>query len=228
MSLQILYLAQSAGFGKITQTDGSLITLGLGSTVPELPALPAGLTFPRGRKPQWSNARRQSLAGTRSVNQLFFIPLYQWTITYSFLRVLATYPEWQTFLNFFNSLAAAQPFYYTDPLDNLATDQVFGVGDGTTTAFQLCRRLTAGGFPEAIQSPLPPITVKDNGSPTTAFTLGNGGIVNFVTAPTVGHPLSWSGAYRWLVRFDDDFADLSQMDSILYELKKITFSGEKL
>lgn len=61
------------------------------------------------------------------------------------LRSSATFLELQKILGFFTRHAGKKEnFLLLDPEDNAVTDHGFGVGDGTTTTFQLQRTLLAG------------------------------------------------------------------------------------
>ena len=72
----------------------------------------------------------------------------------------------------------------------------------------------------------PVITV--SGTPTTAFTVSNVGVVTFTTAPAVSAALLWSGSFRWLCRLDSDEAEFSEFVSSIYSMDKLQFTSEKL
>lgn len=83
------------------------------------------------------------------------LPRYQYGVPYEWLRTRASSPDLQTLVGFY--LSVGGPFdswLYLDPDDNTATAQPFGVGDGTTTQWQLVRSF--GGFAEPISQVLTP------------------------------------------------------------------------
>ncbi len=195
-------------------------------TIPVFPTLP-GKGWPVGRSNVWSTIVQKSQSGKKSAIQLYTWPEYQYSLSFRPLRTAAATPEYQTLLGFVNSLAGqGSVFYFTDPDDSVATAQGFGTGDGATTAFQLGR--TLGGYWEPIQSPNTITAIDVAGTPTAAYTLGAKGVVTFTSAPTAGAALTWTGTYYWLCRLDADNSDFSKIVQGRYELKKLSFTTEKL
>lgn len=100
-------------------------------------------------------------------------------------------------------------FRFQDELDNTATDEQFGTGDGTTEEFQLKKVSSADGVEYqrnvyAITVGTTPI-ITINGTPTTAFTLNpRTGKVLFDTPPALNAVLRWSGTFDIWVRFATD------------------------
>ena len=100
-------------------------------------------------------------------------------------------------------------FRFEDELDNTATNEVFGAGDGTTDEFQLLKVSEADGVEYqrnvyAIRiGSVPTITV--DGVPTTAFTVNyRTGKVLFDTPPALNAVLRWSSEFDLWVRFATD------------------------
>jgi uncharacterized protein (TIGR02217 family) len=189
-----------------------------------LPTL-TGIEWPVKRTPVWSTLKQQSISGIDTRFALWSYPRYRYEISYSMLRSDVAHIEWQTLVGFYNQCSgAAGAFYYLDPIDNQAFNQGFGVGDGVTRSFQLVRAL--GGFVDplfAVES----ASIMIGGVVTGAYTLFNG-LVNFNVAPGVGAPLTWSGTFVWLCRFDDDAVDFDQFAYNYWELKKLVFTTVKL
>lgn len=113
----------------------------------------------------------------------------------------------------------AHGFRFLDPLDNssalagapTATDQPLGVGDGSTTRFALvklygddgladdppqCRRITRP-WPESV-------VVAVAGADVSAWTLGDGGHIDFAAPPPVGAQVSAGYRFDVPVRFASD------------------------
>lgn len=113
-------------------------------------------------------------------------------------------------------------FLYYDPLSRLATDQLFGVGDGVTTEYQLSTLSVLDGVTYqrevyALYTPddggdaieVTP-TIAISGVPTVAFvTDPDRGKVIFTVAPANGAPLRWSGPFSVWVRFLNDWLPFS-------------------
>jgi uncharacterized protein (TIGR02217 family) len=95
-----------------------------------------------------------------------------------------------------------------------ATTEAFGVGDGSTTAFQLS--INDGDSSNAYNREIHLIdnapSIFDNASPVTEgagagkFTVpysgATAGLVTFGTAPVTGHILTWTGTFYIPVRYD--------------------------
>ncbi len=194
-------------------------------TIPVLPSLP-GITYPVKRSPVWSSTRSESISGKVTELQKYSFPRWRYELPYELLRS-GTQAELQALTGFFNSVKlAAGLFQFDDPSDNSAADQNFGQGDGQTTAFQLVRSF--GGFIEPVYAPISPITISVAGTPTSGFTLGDGGVVNFNAAPADGSALTWTGNFRWLCRFDDDSITFENFMQSRWSLSKLAFTTEKM
>lgn len=79
------------------------------------------------------------------------LPRYRYSVSYEVLRSSAAYPELQALVGFFNARGGRfDSFLFDDEDDNTITDQVFGIGDGSTTAWQAVRSF--GGFVEPVDA----------------------------------------------------------------------------
>lgn len=106
----------------------------------------------------------------------------------------------------------AHAFRFRDELDNTATDEQFGIGDGTTTEFQLGVVWTADMVPyfRNVYALAEQPTIKANGATASGVTVDlDRGTVTFDTAPAVGVVLTWSGLFDVWVRFNDDYLPFS-------------------
>src|SRR5271155_4893510 len=116
-----------------------------------LPSL-AGLGFDVTRTPVWDTTVQQAISGkeTRIARQT--CPRWKWELSYSVLRSGASYGELQQLAGFFNARQGMfDTFLYQDADDNSVTGQPLGVGDGSTTSFQLIRAF--GNFLEPVLAP---------------------------------------------------------------------------
>lgn len=196
-------------------------------TGPVFPALPS-ISYPRKRNPNWSKVEAKALSGKRTRTTLFTYPTYSYEIPLNYLRTDAAFTEWQQLMGFINSLfGGVGLFGYTDPDDNAVANQVFGAGDGVTKGpFQLVR--TLGNFVEPVFliNGTPVISV--SGTPTAAFTIDTYGRITFTSAPAAAAVLTWSGAYYWGCRFDEDTTEFEKMLVNIYQCKSLKFSTDKL
>lgn len=195
-------------------------------SLPIFPSLP-GLAYPVKRTVKWNGNKFDSLSGKRVRTSYQAYPTYAYDLRFEFLRSDSVRLELQQLLGFINSVQGGTGVWlYGDPDDNSAAAQQFGIGDGLTATFQLVR--TFGSFTEPIFFPNLITNIAVNGSPTSAYTLGNLGQVTFTTAPALGVLLTWTGTFYWGCRFDDDVFDFEKFMLTLYETKSLKFSTEKL
>lgn len=193
-------------------------------TVPVFPTLP-GIAYSIKRSPVWSTIRQQAISGIDTRFQLWTYPRWKYDLPFSVLHSDSR-AELQTLAGFYNSLGgSAQTFQYTDPLDNSATTESIGTGDGVTTGFQLVRIF--GGFIEPVFAPTTQ-TIYINGTSTAAYTIGTTGLVTFTTAPASGAALTWTGTFNWLCRFDDDTIDFEEFASNYWALGSLKFTTLKV
>ena len=105
-------------------------------------------------------------------------------------------------------------FRFKDWTDYQAFAQSLGVGDGSTTSFQLVKHYASGGELE-IRIVTKPVagTVKlylDGSEASTGWSVNSTtGIVTFSTAPAVGVQITADFAFDVPVRFDSDHMDLT-------------------
>ena len=197
-----------------------------------LPTLP-GITWPVDKSVgQFDTTVQTTVSGkeNRHINRIQ--PRYTYTIQIAALDSNGTntgliYNSLQTLVGFFNQCyGKALVFQYIDPDDNSVSGQPFGAGDGTTTTFQLCR--TLGGFTDNVFALTGSPLIYLNGAiqtPGTNYSINmQTGVVTFVTAPSLGMSLTWTGTYAWWCAWDDDALDLSNFAAGLYEMKKASFS----
>lgn len=107
-----------------------------------------GRAWPRKRAPVWKTTIKGSTSGREWRSASMLTPRYRYTLQYNFLRSNST-QQFQSLFGFFNARGGSfDDFLFLDPDDHTVTAQPFGVGDGTTTAWQLTR--TLGGFAEPV------------------------------------------------------------------------------
>lgn len=102
-------------------------------------------------------------------------------------------------------------------------DQLIGIGDGTTTQFQLYKTYDSFGvapYQRIVELPVAgTVVVAVNGSGTSSFTVSNpGGVITFSSAPTAGYIITAGFEFDVPVRFQAAFDDWQQLrsESFLY------------
>jgi len=196
------------------------------------PALP-GLSWGVTKTPTFQTRIQRAVSG-RELRALDYpYPLWQFALIYDFLRddLEAGYDELRTLLGFFMLCQGAfGTFLFQDPSDYRATGQQIGVGDASTTVFQLQRAigtiLPGGGFLEPIVAPEVVSAVYLNGvvqDPVTYSVDPDTGLMTFSTAPSAALIITADFTYYFRCRFIDDKYDFENFSYRLWQLKKLTF-----
>ena len=196
------------------------------------PTLP-GLAWSVTKTPTFQT-RIQRAASGRELRALDYpYPLWQFALVYDFLRdnPAAGYDELRTLLGFFMLCQGAfGPFLFQDPSDCQITGQQIGIGNASTTVFQLQRAMGAtlpgGGFLEPIVAPNVVHTIYLNGityNPAAYSVDPDTGLVTFNTAPGSGLIITADFTYYFRCRFIDDKYDFENFMYRLWQLKKLTF-----
>jgi uncharacterized protein (TIGR02217 family) len=196
------------------------------------PALP-GLAWSVTKTPTFQTRIQRAVSG-RELRALDYpYPLWQFALVYDFLRdsPAVGYDELRTLLGFFMLCQGAfGTFLFQDPSDWQVTGQQIGVGDASTTVYQLRRAmgtaLLGGGFLEPITAPNIVSAIYLNGvtqAPTTYSIDPTTGLVTFGTAPGGGLIITADFTYYFRCRFIDDKYDFENFMHRLWQLKKLTF-----
>lgn len=101
-------------------------------------------------------------------------------------------------------------FKFRDQLDFEADEEVFGIGDGVETVFQLIKQSSIDGVSYQRQVyVIEDATIYVNGTPNAATVDPDRGIVTFSSAPAGSAVLTWTGTFAVWVRFDQDYLPFS-------------------
>ena len=196
------------------------------------PALP-GLAWSVTKSPTFQT-RIQRAASGRELRALDYpYPLWQFTLVFDLLRdnPAAGYDELRTLMGFFMLCQGAfGNFLFRDPSDDRVAGQQIGVGNASTTVFQLQRAMGAtlagGGFQEPILAPNVVSAIYLNGitqSPANYSVDPNTGLVSFVTAPGSELIISADFSYYFRCRFVADSYTFENFMFQLWQLKQLTF-----
>jgi uncharacterized protein (TIGR02217 family) len=135
--------------------------------------------------------------------------------TYNISYGIRTPEQLQQVVDFFIAVRGqAIAFRFRDPLDHTATNEPFGVGDGTETTFQLVRHYDLGGGTDYARPIYKPVagTVQvfgDDEDLTGLWTVDTLGVVTFTEPPANGLVLTWSGDFDVPCRFAADRIETS-------------------
>ena len=212
-------------------------------TTPIFPAL-SGQDVTVHRKPTFSTQIASHVSGREIRNPLYQNPVWNFEAKFAALDSTAAgqYGKVgaQTRQAIEGLFGACQgrfgTFLYYDPTDYTVVGQAFGTGDGATTAFQLSRVI--GGMSEWVTQPIlssttlyfpggqsaavAALVVKVTGTTTSAYTISNG-LITFSSPPAASAALTWTGAFGFLCRFDDDTLDFEQIFPGLWLCDSVKF-----
>lgn len=186
-----------------------------------------GATWDVVRTPTWKTGYQEALSGKASALGYQQYPLWEWELHYSVLKDDAAH-EIRQLVGFFNSMKGRYgTFRYLDPAFNAVSAEPFGTGDSVTNAFQLIANyaVVGVGSPDIIQNLASTPSLYDNAvlvNPAN-YSIGVTGIVTFLSPPTTGHALTWSGSFYYRCRFLTDNIDPSEFLYLLWELKSLKF-----
>jgi uncharacterized protein (TIGR02217 family) len=196
------------------------------------PTLP-GLAWSVTKSPTFQT-RIQRAASGRELRALDYpYPLWQFTLVFDLLRdnPTAGYDELRTLMGFFMLCRGAYgAFLFRDPSDDRVAGQQIGIGNASTTVFQLQRAMGAtlpgGGFQEPIVAPNVVTAVYLDGitqSPASYSIDSTTGLITFETAPGSGLIITADFSYYFRCRFIDDSYAFENFMYQLWQLKKLTF-----
>ncbi|HEY3919457.1 MAG TPA: DUF2460 domain-containing protein [Stellaceae bacterium] len=197
----------------------------------------AGLGWSVTRREMWKTRLQEAVSGKETRIADWSYPRHQWTLGFDFLRQGAlsgaSYAEFAALAGFFDLRQGSyDSFLYADADDNAVAGQGLGIGDGTTTSFQLVRGF--GGFVEPILAPNAVSAVYLNGvaqSPGGYTVDGWGasapGTLVFSAAPADGATISADISFSFPCRFAADQMDFEKFMASLYSAKKVTFVSLK-
>lgn len=138
---------------------------------------------------------------------------------------------------FYAHLGQVYPFRFKDWSDYQADDDLFGLGDGSTTQFQIGKTydpsLILLNVPGSITYFRPiyllvgnPVIKVDGVTKTVTvdYTISNSGLVTFISAPAGPSPaaeLTWTGEFDIAVRFDTDYLAVTMEHHAIMEIDSI-------
>ncbi|GLR26506.1 DUF2460 domain-containing protein [Limnobacter litoralis] len=189
-----------------------------------------GLSWEVKTTPTFNTITHRSISGYEVRAALMQYPLWQFSLSYEFLRNNAAHEELKTLLGFFLARQGSfNAFLYSNPNDNTVTDQLVATGDGSTKDFQLIR--SYGGFIEPVQNLNGSPVIKVDGAAMvegTDYTVSPTGMLSLSTAPASTKQVTWSGAFYYRVRFLADQAEFNEFMKDLFELKQLEFVGSTM
>ncbi|TDR82211.1 DUF2460 domain-containing protein [Paludibacterium purpuratum] len=183
----------------------------------------AGLAWPVKRTPEWNTRVQKTASGRELRAQFYSYPRYTYELQYEFLRGDQKNAEFQALMGFFNARGGQfDTFLFDDQCDDTvpaSAPQQFGIGDGSSTTFQLARAV--GGYVEPVLAINGTPTILISGAATSAFTVQANGMIQFASPPPAGAPLTWSGQFYWVVRFAQDTVDFEEFAYNFWRLNKV-------
>jgi|SRR5882672_7906393 len=190
-----------------------------------------GLGFPVTRSSVWSNNIQRNVSGKRVAIALWSYPLYQWELTYNYLRAAIAFGEMQTLEGFFNKRQGRfDSWLFADPDDNAVTAQAIATGDGVKSTFQLQR--TFGGATMPVLAPNVLTAAKINGVTQAGVTMtvwgsATPGMITFSAPPGNGTAITADFSYYFPCEFTDDTMSFEKFLATLWSVKSVKFQSLK-
>ncbi len=172
----------------------------------------AGLTWDKEYKASFNTIVQTAVSGKEIRISLMASPIYEFNLTFDFLRNKVNAKEWQTLYNFYLAHKGSfDSFLFDYAEDNTAANQIIGVGTGSKTQFQLVRGFGAD-YVESVYHLKIVTDIRLNGTVTSAgnYTVSSTGLVTFNTAPANAVSITWNGGFYYRARFTEDNLSLSQ------------------
>ena len=189
---------------------------------PELP----GIAWGTEKEPQFDTRTVRAVSGYEVRLSRRAYPLYLIKMKYEFLRTDSAWQELQQIIGLFlRHKGSGDSFLLLDANDNTATNQVFGVGNGSQTVYQLTG--TWGGMVQPVRNIRTLSLISLNGDAVSASSLSfnETGVVTFFTPPPAGSVLTWSGTYYYRCRFADDRITPKEMMRNIWDLGRCELVG---
>ncbi|MGD0826982.1 MAG: DUF2460 domain-containing protein [Desulfobaccales bacterium] len=192
-----------------------------------------GFTYPVIKKPLFSTLTQESVSGIKKRIANWVYPRWQYEIPVEFLLDgQGGVEDLKTLVGFFLARQGSfDSFLFDDPDDDFIAGQELGIGDGTTTAWQLVR--TYGGFAEPIYNPKsdPAPVVYLNGAvqdPSTyAVGYTDSGLLTFTAAPAAGAVITADFGYYRRCIFQEDLSEFDKFMNQLWEHKGLKIETVK-
>jgi uncharacterized protein (TIGR02217 family) len=188
-----------------------------------------GMSFTVNKGPSFHTLIKQAASGRQVRVSLQSSPIWKFKLAFEYLRDrAAATSDVQNLWAFFNSVNGQfNQFYFLDPYENAVSAQEIGVGNGSTTSFQLTRTVGGGtAYPwiEPVYGVSGAPTIYVNGVATAAI-LGSYGVISLTPAPAAGAVISWAGTFMFLCHFTQDDVQPSQMVKGLWSLDGLAFES---
>lgn len=182
----------------------------------------------------WATKVMQASSGRERRTAMWAFPRYKFKVTFEVLRKRATLNEVQVLEEFFNiAQGKFGRVQILDPSDNyvsaglmsLPGQAVTANGDGSTTTFQLTRKIR--NWIDPIYSVYTPTFQATVNGANVASTVSSVGLVTFSSAPANGATIAWTGYFYYLARFDQDEMNMKAIWQQLWSQSGLTFMSER-
>lgn len=182
-----------------------------------------GLELPIKRTAIWDTLVQTSTSGVETRVSTWSYPVWEYQVSFAFLRSTLGFTELQSLYGFFNRVRGAfDDWLYLDPADSVATQQGFGSGNGAQTVFQLGR--SYGGYAEPVRAVASVAQIRVAGTVVSNYTVdASRGTVAFASPPANGAALDWTGVFYWRCRFRDNSLETSLFADGISDTRTLRF-----
>jgi uncharacterized protein (TIGR02217 family) len=201
----------------------------------------AGVAWSVSRSPTFQTRIQRAVSGRELRAMDYPAPLWQYQLSFNVLRdqwdiragngVGSGYDELRTlYALYMGCYGAFGTFLFSDPSDNQRTGESIGIGDASTSTFQLQAQYGSGPIFIAPVTAVNRLTaIYFNGitqAPSTyncACGLNSTGLITFNSPPSSGVSITADFTYYFRCRFVDDSYQFDNFMYQLWQLKKLTF-----
>lgn len=189
-----------------------------------------GQAWPVKRMPTTSTRIASHVSGREVRTPLWAYPLYQFEILFEALSSNTAFPgvaekSLEELQGFYLACGGTlTPFLYIDPVDNTATGQVLGTGDGATTTFAFQRSVGSKWIePVGWVTSVSTVYVGGVAVPGSAWTLAQPASLVFALPPAAGAIILADFNYAFLCRFMDDQVEFDHFMWGLWSMPSLKF-----
>lgn len=186
-----------------------------------LPRFPAQLAYGATGGPGFSTDVVLLAAGQEQRNVNWAEALCRWDVG----SVNRTFEQIMLLVEFFHAATRGQEglFLFRDFTDD-TFDNALGTGDGTQTTWHLVKRYVVGPYTRERRLTHPvedTVSVRLDGALVSGWSLDEGGLLTFTTAPGAGVVVSASGAFEVVCRFVQDHLPVTRVAPNVYSCDAI-------
>lgn len=200
-----------------------------------LPIFPTlvGIAFPITVRPVFSTETAAAGSGLEVRVGQYVYPLKEWDIPVNYLNQDAAVADFQALYGLYVQMAGAFGTFLFDYDRDNSTNGVpsqIGIGDGTTTTFQLGRMMGPGlELVYDVNSLVAAPKIYLNTTlQSSGYTINSTGLITFSSAPSSGALVKADFQYYWRVKFAEDSVDFNRIVDYWHQVSTLKLRQVKV